>query len=234
MKRFAILLLFLFATAAPAFSQCSPFMGIGAVQFEDNSGQPLTNGALYVFVASTSTQAPSYQDSQCSVLNTNPVTFGLGGRATIWVATSGFFKYVLCSSSTDGPFCSPSDVLFSVDGVPGGATSSGGGGPNFVGIFISQTASPATSGTLRLASGDSTCWRNAAGSANLCWSKSSGDILQWGGGSLQFPEIAAPACGGAGTDCIWADNTARQYREGNFSAECLGGREKHGELTREV
>ena len=208
--RLAILLVFFFATAAPAFSQnCSPFMGIANVQFLDQNAQPLTNGALYVFVAQSSTQAPSYQDSQCSVLNTNPITFGTGGRATIWVNTSGFFKYVLCSSSTDGPFCASGDTIFSVDSIPGGATSSGGGGGA---PFISNSPSPATSGVLRLSSGDSICWRNASGSANLCWTKSSGDILQWGGGSLQLPEIAAPTCGGAGTDCVYADNTAHRIK----------------------
>lgn len=171
MKRVAILLLFLFATAAPAFSQCSPFMGIGNVQFTANDGTPLINGSLYTFVAGSSTQASTYSDSQCTQLNVNPLTFGNGARATIWVSTSGFFKYVLCSSSTDGPFCAAGDVLFSVDNVPGGASSSGGGSSPFTGIFISSTASPATSGTLRLASGDPICWRNAAGSTNLCIKK---------------------------------------------------------------
>lgn len=218
MTKFVFLLLFLFAAAAPAFSQnCSPFMGIGNVQFEDNSGAPLINGALYTFVAGSSTQAPTFSDSQCSQLNVNPLTFGNGARAAIWVNTSNFFKYVLCSSSSDGPACAAGDVLFSVDNVPGGSSGGGGGGScsaGCTGFFISGTASPSTSGVLRMASGDSFGWRNAAGSANILFSKDANDILTWAGGDEKYSEINCPTTAPTGADLICADITAHRFKIG--------------------
>lgn len=217
MKKLALLILLLFATAAPAFSQtnCSPFMGLSTAQFWDNAGNQLVNGALYVFAAGSTQQASSFQDSQCSVLNVNPITFGSGARATIWLNTSTFYKFVLCAVSTDGPFCNASDVLFSVDNVPGGSAGGGGGtcSAGCTGFFISGTPSPSTSGVLRLASSDSFGWRNQAGSGNILFSKTAADILQWGGGSIQFPAIPSPAssCGGSGFSCLWADNTANRW-----------------------
>lgn len=218
MKKLALLILlvlFLLVTATPAGAQCAPLGGLANLQWFANDGTLLQNGALYFFVAQSSTQAPTYSDFQCTQLNVNPLPFAQGARTTVWVP-AGNFKMVLCSSSTDGPFCASGDTLFTIDNLQGASSGGGGGGgPNFTGVFISQTASPATSGTLRLSSGDSICWRNQAGSANLCWTKSSGDILQWSGGSLQLPEIAAPTCGAAGTDCLWADNTQHRIKGTN-------------------
>lgn len=192
----------------------SPIQGLGSVQFFDNNGIPLTNGVLYSYQAGTTTQQATYTDNTGTQLNPNPISFGTGGRVQIWLTTTALYKFVLCLQN-DGAFCSPADVLFSVDQVPGGATSSGGGGGSpFIGIFISNTVNPATSGTLRLASGDQVCWRNAAGSANICWSKDSNDLLSWSGGSLKFPEVSAPT-GAAGFDLLWADNTAHRWLASN-------------------
>ncbi len=80
-----------------ASAQVSPLMGIANVQFFGNDGLPLTNGCLYVYAAGTSTQAASYSDSAGTQLNTNPVCFGLGARATVWLTTANFFKLQLCS-----------------------------------------------------------------------------------------------------------------------------------------
>lgn len=198
---------------APGKAQVSPFQGLGQAQFFGNDGAPLTNGVLYSYQAGTSTQQATYTDSTGTTQNVNPITFGSGARAQIWLMTSAAYKFVLCAQN-DGPSCAGGDILFSVDNVPGGATSSGGGGGSpFIGIFISGTASPATSGAVRLASGDSICYRNAAGSANLCFSKTSTDILQWAGGSLQLQEVATPSsCGALNFDCLWADSTAHRLK----------------------
>lgn len=206
----AILLLF-FVTCVRA-QNATPLGGVGSLQFFDNNGAPLINGVVYIYVAGTTTQASVYTDATATTLQPNPVTFGSGARSSIWLANSTFVKIILCAQN-DGPFCAPGDILFSADQVPIGSSSSGGGGSSpFTGIFISSTASPATSGVLRLASGDSICFRNAAGSSNICFSKTSGDILQWAGGSIQFPEIVAPTCGAAGFDCLWADSTAHRFK----------------------
>ena len=212
MKRFAILLFFLFATAAPAFSQnASPLGGVGSLQVFDNTGAILPGAVFYIYNAGTSVQATVYSDSTATTTLPNPVTLGSGARASIWLANGTFVKVVECLQN-DGAFCAAGDQLFVADQIPIGSAGSSGNTGTFTGVFISSTASPATSGTLRLASGDTTCWRNAAGSANICWSKSSSDILQWNGGSLQLPEIAAPACGGVGADCWWADSTSHRIK----------------------
>lgn len=192
----------------------APLGGLGSVQFLDNNGVPLTNGVLYSYQAGTSTQQATYTDSSGTTQNPNPIPFGSGARATVWLSVGSFYKFVLCSAN-DGPFCASSDILFSVDNVPGGSTSSGGGGSSpFTGVFISGSASPATSGILRLASSDQICWRNASGSTNLCISKDSNDLLSWTGGSLKFPEIPCPS-GVAGFDLICADNTAHRWKMTN-------------------
>lgn len=215
-KSIALILLFLlvFCNGTAVLAQnASPLGGVGSLQFYANDGTLLTSGVVYIYQAGTSTQATVYTDSTGTTTQPNPVTFGSGARASIWLANGTFVKVVLCVQN-DGAFCSAGDILFSADQVPIGSSSSGGGGSPFTGIFISSTASPATSGTLRLASGDSVCWRNAAGSANLCFKKDSNDLLSWDGGSLKLPEVGAPS-GVSGFDILWADNTAHRLKAVN-------------------
>lgn len=211
------LFLLLLALSIPAMGQmaCSPFMGIGNGQFFDNSGTPLTNGVLYSFQAGTSTQQATFTDSTCTIQNVNPITFGTGARATIWLTTANFYKFQLCAQN-DGPACAAGDVLFSVDQVPGGATGGGGGGGS---PFISGSANPATSGILRLATGDAICWKNTANSSNLCFSKDTSDLLSWAGGSFKLPEVGAPA-GVTGFDILYADNTAHRWKQCSNGSTC--------------
>lgn len=209
-SRSIAIILLLFAAGAQA--QVSPLQGTGFTQWFDNSGSPLVNGVLYFFQAGTSTQQATYTDSTGTILNPNPLPLTTGGRVNAWLTTANFYKIVLCLQN-DGAFCAAGDILASADQVPGGSAGGGSGScaTGCTGFFISGTASPATSGTLRLASGDSTCWRNAAGSANLCWSKDSNDLLSWAGGSFKLPEVGAPA-GVAAFDILWADSTAHRLK----------------------
>lgn len=180
------------------------------MQFLDNTAKPLQSGVLYVFQAGTSTQQATFTSSSCGTVNTNPISFGVGGRASIWLSTSALYKFVLCAQN-DGPACSAGDVLFSVDQVPGGSSGGGGGGGSpFIGVFISGTSNPATSGAVRLASGDLACFRNAANSGNLCISKDSNDILSWAGGSLKLPESNTPTAV-TGFDILEADVNAHRF-----------------------
>lgn len=187
----------------------APFGGLGQAQFFDNSGAILTNGVLYSYQAGTTTQQATFTDSTGLAMNPNPVPFGSGARAQIWLSIGSLYKFVLCVQN-DGAFCAPSDVLFSVDQVPATAGGSGTGSP-FIGIFISGTVSPSTSGILRLASSDTICWRNNSGSTNLCISKDANDLLSWAGGSIKLPEVGAPTPAG-GFDLLWADNTAHRLK----------------------
>lgn len=185
----------------------APISGLGNVQFFDNNGAVLTNGVLYSFQAGTSTQQATFTDSSGTTQNPNPIPFGSGARVQIWLSIGSFYKFVLCSQN-DGVACAAGDILFTVDQVPGGSTSSGGSSSS---PFISGTANPATSGILRLASGDTVCWRNASGSTNLCFSKDANDALSWPT-ALKLPEISAPSCS-AGFDYLWADSTAHALKE---------------------
>jgi hypothetical protein len=215
---FALLLLVcvLFAPFVKA-QTVAPMGGIGITQWIDNSGAPLVNGALYTYVAGTTTQQATYTDSTGLTLNPNPVLFGAGGRVNVWLASGQLYKFVLCSVSTDGPVCAGGHILAQVDNVPGGGAggATGSCSPSCTGTFISGSGgSPATTGILRLQSGDQICWRNAAGSTNLCLSKDTNDLLTWAGGSLKLPEVGAPGCV-AGFDLIWADSTAHRLKQCN-------------------
>jgi hypothetical protein len=163
----------------------SPFMALGNAQFVDNNGNLLTSGVLYSYQAGTTTQQATYTDYTGLSQNPNPIPFGSGARASIWLTSTASYKFVLCSQN-DGTSCAPSDVLFSVDHVPGCMGCSTGGN-NFTGTFISGTPNPASTGILELASTDSLCWRNTANNANLCIFKDTSDILGWSGGVIKLP-----------------------------------------------
>lgn len=207
-------LLFLFAClalglATPA-QTVAPIQGLGNIQFFSQTGVPLTSGVLYSYQAGTTTQQATYTDSTGLSANPNPIPFTSGARASIWLTIGQFYKFVLCVQN-DGPTCAPSDVLFSTDQVPGGASTSGSSG-TFTGVFISGSPTPATSGILRLANNDTICWRNAANTTNLCFSMNGNNLLNWAGGSLSMPQINSPAAGClAGLDILWADNTANRW-----------------------
>jgi hypothetical protein len=204
----------LIACASFAHSQTiSPFQGLGTAQFFDNNGNLLTSGVLYSYQAGTSTQQATFTDSTGTVVNANPLPFGSGARISIWLTAGAYYKFVLCSQN-DGAFCAPSDVMFSVDQVPGSPGGSSSGSSTFTGTFISGTANPATSGLLRLATGDQICWRNTAGTANLCIFKDGSDVLGWQGGSIKFPEIACSNTG-ANYDYLCADNSAHRWKMAN-------------------
>ena len=165
-------------------------MALGAAQFFDNNGNELVNGVLYSYQAGTSIQQATYTDYTGLVPNPNPITFSTGGRVNIWLSATNKYKFVLCVQN-DGAYCAPADVLFSVDQVPAcpGCSSGGGSTGIFTGTFISGTANTATAGILELASTDAICWRNQAGTANLCITKDTSDILDWTGGTIKLPVI---------------------------------------------
>jgi hypothetical protein len=197
--------------AAFAHSQAvAPFQGLGNVQFFDNNGQPLTSGVLYTYLGGTSSPQATYTDSTGLTQNPNPLPFSSGARASIWLTPTINYKFVLCLQN-DGSFCAPGDVLYSEDQVPGSFSGSGGGSP-FTGTFISGSTNPATTGILRLASGDSICWRNVAGSGNLCFAKDLSDVLSWGGGAIKFPAVTCVNTA-TGFDYLCADSSTNHFAE---------------------
>ncbi len=193
MKRSTIFLLALVATLCTlAHGQVYPFGGLGAAQFFDNNGNELVNGVLYTYQAGTTTQQATYTDSTGIFPNPDPIPFSTGGRVSIWLTATNEYKFVLCLQN-DGPFCAPADVLFSVDQVPACPGCSATGSTTYTGTFISGSSNPATTGILELATTDAICWRNQAGTANLCLTKDTTDVLDWTGSTIKLPEANCSA-----------------------------------------
>lgn len=218
-KLFTLVICCLLASVSLLAQQVSPFQGLGQAQFFDNNGQILTAGVLYTYQAGTTNQLGTYTDSTGTVLNPNPLPFGSGARVAIWLLSGSYYKFVLCVQN-DGPFCAPGDVLFSVDQVPGNPAGVVAGN-TFTGTFISSSANPATTGILRLATGDAICWRNQANTANLCISKDTSDVLTWAGSAMKFSE-ATCSNAGVGLDYICADSSTHHWKfTGNGSAQFI-------------
>jgi hypothetical protein len=80
----------------------SPVGGVAA-QFFDNSGNPLSGGKLYSYLAGTTTPEVTYTTSQGDVPWTNPVVFNAAGRVPnsgeIWLTNGIVYKFVLKDSN---------------------------------------------------------------------------------------------------------------------------------------
>src|ERR1700734_273285 len=98
----------LLTCASSAHAQVSPFMALGNAQFVDNNGNLLTSGVLYSYQAGTTTQQATYTDYTGLAQNPNPIPFGSGARASIWLTSTASYKFVLCIQN-DGSSCAPSD-----------------------------------------------------------------------------------------------------------------------------
>lgn len=74
----------------------SPIWGAGAQLF-DNSGNVLTGGKVYTYLAGTTTLATTYTTPIGSTANSNPIVANAAGRLTneIWFPVSGAYKFVL-------------------------------------------------------------------------------------------------------------------------------------------
>lgn len=91
----------------------SLFAGAGA-QFLDNSGNVLTGGKLYTYLAGTTTPAATFTSNTGLTAHSNPIILDAAGRVPsgeIWLTTSTNYKFVLHTST---------DVLIaSYDNIPG-------------------------------------------------------------------------------------------------------------------
>lgn len=81
----------------------SPVGGVAA-QFFDNSGNPLSGGKLYSYLAGTTTPATTYTSSNGSTAHSNPIVLDAAGRVPaggeIWLTDGINYKFVL-KTSTD-------------------------------------------------------------------------------------------------------------------------------------
>ena len=74
-------------------------VGGAAVQFFDNSGQVLTGGLLYTYLAGTTTPAATYTSNTGTQFHTNPIILDASGRipngGEVWLAQNIQYKFVL-------------------------------------------------------------------------------------------------------------------------------------------
>ena len=77
-----------------AATVCPPPKFVGL----DNSGNPLSGGKLYSYLAGTSTPAATYSDSTLATPNANPTILDAGGRASVYLSATSY-KFILTSSS---------------------------------------------------------------------------------------------------------------------------------------
>ena len=91
-----------------------------AAQFFDNSGNVLTGGKLYTYLAGTTTFADTYTSSTGTVLNTNPIILDSAGRVPeeIWFAENQTYKFVL--TDADDVLLGTWDNLVSVNEIVDG------------------------------------------------------------------------------------------------------------------
>jgi hypothetical protein len=113
MKKIALFAFLIFSLlAAPiAYAQRVP-MPYAKIQFFDRSGNPLSGGRLWSYVAGTTTPTPTYPDATGAGANTNPVILDTAGRASVWLSGAVSYKLILEDST-----CSYRDVYGSCHGV---------------------------------------------------------------------------------------------------------------------
>lgn len=112
----------------------SPVGGVAA-QFFDNSGNVLTGGKLYTYLAGTTTPAVTYTTSAGNINHTNPIILDAAGRIAgsgeIWLTDGLSYKFILKDSN---------DVLIATYDNITGINS------NFVAFTSQQEIQTATAG----------------------------------------------------------------------------------------
>lgn len=68
------------------------------LEFSDASGNPLSGGKIYTYAAGTTTPLATYTDAGGATPNANPVICDSAGRATIFLATSSAYKFIVKDS----------------------------------------------------------------------------------------------------------------------------------------
>jgi hypothetical protein len=79
----------------------SLFAGAGA-QFFDNSGNVLTGGKIFTYLAGTTTNYPTYTSNLGNTAHTNPIVLDSAGRVPggeIWLQTGIGYKFVVTTSA---------------------------------------------------------------------------------------------------------------------------------------
>lgn len=68
-------------------------------KFTSATGIPLANGTLTTYLAGTTTLSGTWQDSDLSTANTNPIELDAAGECTLWLDRTKYYKMVLKNSA---------------------------------------------------------------------------------------------------------------------------------------
>ena len=73
------------------------------INFLTTTGQPLAGGKLNTYQAGSSTPLATYQDSNGSIPNSNPIYLGVDGRlpSELWLTQGNTYKFVLTDSANN-------------------------------------------------------------------------------------------------------------------------------------
>ena len=107
----------------------SPVAG-AAAQFFDNSGQVLTGGKIYTYLAGTTTPAVTYTNNSGVTAHPNPIVLNAAGRVPdsgeIWLSNGIAYKFLL--KDTNDVLIGTYDNIYGIvgSGQPGGQPSQSG------------------------------------------------------------------------------------------------------------
>lgn len=142
-----------------------------------NAGVRVTGCTVTVYLTGTTTQAQIYQDNSGTSMGS---VFTASSTSGFWFfyADNGRYDVQFSGGSpTISPAYTLSDLLFLDLGQQ----------TLIAGTFQSASSNIAQSGVLQLAAIDQICWRNNAGTADVCIGINSSDLLQFNGTAL--PEL---------------------------------------------
>ena len=84
MRRLGLVVGIWLSGLAAAWAGQASILPQGATQFLDNSGAPLAGGTVAFYIPNTTTPKTTWQDTNQTVVNTNPLILDAGGRAVIY------------------------------------------------------------------------------------------------------------------------------------------------------
>lgn len=105
--------------------------------FDDNNGNPLTNGRLYSYIAGSTTPVDTFTDATGSTANDNPIVLDARGEADVWLSDQVVYKFVLEDSL--------GTEIYSVDNV---RISGGSGGGSSTDELVKVSVADVTAGYL--------------------------------------------------------------------------------------
>lgn len=88
------------------------------LQAIDDNRDPIVGAQLFTYVAGSSTKQTTYQNSNSSTPNSNPIVFDAAGRAPypVWLTDGVSYKFVLAPANDTDP---PTSPIWTIDNITG-------------------------------------------------------------------------------------------------------------------